>query len=693
MDVPPLDELVRTAQTIVKAAIKAELLHTLSQKSVRRQVEERLGLDTGALDDKEYKAPLNEAIQIAIAEPDSGPDEDTKPSARRKSKASSAHSPPKKRKPEDAFEDNNESEVEEDVKPSKKSMKPSSSSTMKKPAKRKGRTVESDEDMDIDDEPRSTKALGSRSKPQPKASTSRAAANPKRARVDEDGEDEAMEIEVENDDADFEASEEEEKPKSKRAKVASGKDKAASKKSAPKPPAVRRKSSSAQQTYKTPENVPTSDMEQEDERASPPPKVVAKAASVPAARAKKNAILSDDEDSANEREHTPKPSPKKAKIPTPKKKALETKAEESGSELSELIDEPVKPKRKSKASESKSKKEKAPATKKKAAKAKDADLSKDEKEIKRLKVWAKLFADLNERQQISELKKMLSDLGMTGKLSMEKARQIKEKREFEQELKDVVEFEQKVLKRGKGSSKESDEEGDKSDEDGEKPVPLRRGLRADRITHVFSFNPHHTVRLSATLYTLCTPIFHVSYPYSVYRGLYTDRVKIIRQQPNPATQGIVVEQWIRLILTYARHRKLFTLRVDDAEEKGSDWDEILRNERINRPVKSSYLSDIISTMVTKNVAAYEPSKQTRSVLVYWRQPEEWAEVLHDWANSTGQMNTIMTFYEITDPPIESPLTGIPIPLLRKAIAILVKGNRAQTIAISDGEGVRFFPAK
>jgi ESCRT-II complex subunit VPS25 len=57
------------------------------------------------------------------------------------------------------------------------------------------------------------------------------------------------------------------------------------------------------------------------------------------------------------------------------------------------------------------------------------------------------------------------------------------------------------------------------------------------------------------------------------------------------------------------------------------------------------------------------------------------------------MNTIMTFYEITDPPVESSLTGIPIPLLRKAIAILVKSNRAQTIAISDGEGVRFFPAK
>lgn len=49
----------------------------------------------------------------------------------------------------------------------------------------------------------------------------------------------------------------------------------------------------------------------------------------------------------------------------------------------------------------------------------------------------------------------------------------------------------------------------------------------------------------------------------------------------------------------------------------------------------------------------------------------------------------MTFYDITDPPIESALTNIPVPLLRKAIAILGKTGRSQMISITDGEGVRF----
>jgi ESCRT-II complex subunit VPS25 len=111
-------------------------------------------------------------------------------------------------------------------------------------------------------------------------------------------------------------------------------------------------------------------------------------------------------------------------------------------------------------------------------------------------------------------------------------------------------------------------------------------------------------------------------------------------------------------------------------------------------------------MVERNVAVYDPSKQTRSVLLYWRLPEEWAQVLHGWvsiferiwiseevfhavkATSTGQLNTILTFYDITDPQVQSPLSGIPIPLLRKAISILSRMGRAQLIGAADGEGVR-----
>ncbi|CCM02671.1 uncharacterized protein FIBRA_04776 [Fibroporia radiculosa] len=160
-------------------------------------------------------------------------------------------------------------------------------------------------------------------------------------------------------------------------------------------------------------------------------------------------------------------------------------------------------------------------------------------------------------------------------------------------------------------------------------------------------------------------------------------------QPNAATQATFTKHWTRLILFYARHRRLFYLRVEDAETTGGDWDEILRNSRINRRIHPPHLSFLLGELVSQHLAVYEPPKQTRTVLLYWRLPEEWAEVLHDWAASTGQMNTILTFYEIAEPPVPSPLSGIPPTLLRAAINILIKQSRAQIIAISDGEGVRF----
>lgn len=130
----------------------------------------------------------------------------------------------------------------------------------------------------------------------------------------------------------------------------------------------------------------------------------------------------------------------------------------------------------------------------------------------------------------------------------------------------------------------------------------------------------------------------------------------------------------------------------DAEVPGRDWDEILCNERINRRITPSYLASLMAVMVAKNVAVYELSRQTHAVLLSWRLSEEWADLLHSSATATSQLNTILTFYEMSDPPILSPLSGIPISLLRQAITILSRSNLAQIIGVADGEGVRFFAA-
>jgi len=163
------------------------------------------------------------------------------------------------------------------------------------------------------------------------------------------------------------------------------------------------------------------------------------------------------------------------------------------------------------------------------------------------------------------------------------------------------------------------------------------------------------------------------------------------QQRNPTIIADQISHWTRIILSYARHRRLFVLRIQDADlREDNQWSEIFWNPRIKRVMKPRHLETLIESMVNAGEAAYEPPRQTSSVLIFWRTPEEWAELLHEWATNTGHLNTILTFYEIIEPEVPSQFTDMPLPLLRKALNTLTKTGRAQIIERAEGGGVRFF---
>ena len=134
----------------------------------------------------------------------------------------------------------------------------------------------------------------------------------------------------------------------------------------------------------------------------------------------------------------------------------QTKDEPSESELSSLIDEPPPPtkKRRKKSSSPKpSKPSKSKSKPTKSAKSVSAEPSSGSQteEIKRLqdwlikcgirKVWAKELAlYTTPREKIAHLKDMLKEVGMDGRYSIQKARQIKEARELAADLEAVKDF-------------------------------------------------------------------------------------------------------------------------------------------------------------------------------------------------------------------------------------------------------------
>ncbi|KAJ6508985.1 hypothetical protein C8R45DRAFT_969504 [Mycena sanguinolenta] len=238
--------------------------------------------------------------------------------------------------------------------------------------------------------------------------------------------------------------------------------------------------------FKSLETVPTSDIEPEDpevndtadtstELEKPPADPSGEAAKtrVPPAKLKENRALSP-------KRPTSKPNSSVAKSKAGPSTAS-PEAPDSESELSVLDDEP--PKKKSKTTKSKNKND----DKSKSSKGKKAtgSLSKDEETIKRLKSlvlacgvrrqWAKVFKDVDSpSQQIRMLKEILADLGMSGRMSLEQAKAIKEKRELAQELEDVQSF-AAAATRSKASkaSQEKDEE-----ESEEEELPEKRKTNA-----------------------------------------------------------------------------------------------------------------------------------------------------------------------------------------------------------------------
>ena len=77
--------------------------------------------------------------------------------------------------------------------------------------------------------------------------------------------------------------------------------------------------------------------------------------------------------------------------------------------------------------------------------------------------------------------------------------------------------------------------------------------------------------------------------------------------------------------------------------------------------------------------------------VYWRSLSDWAQAAYAYAESTAQLNTPLTYYELVQGEYShlSELHEMPVELLKLAVSLLVKQNKAVIIKTSQGEGVKF----
>lgn len=194
-------------------------------------------------------------------------------------------------------------------------------------------------------------------------------------------------------------------------------------------------------------------------------------------------VESDTEPEVKSKKSTKTGKPTKATASKKKVKAAADESDEpsgaanaSESEMSVVLDEEPKPKKKRKTKESEAKPKKPKASKPKAS----AEDDPDQAEIKRLQQWLVrcgirkawgiyLKPYETPKAKIKHLKEMLAEIGMTGRYSQEKAREIKEARELAADIEAVQEGEQRW---GTGGKQSEDED------DGQSRGRLVRGARA-----------------------------------------------------------------------------------------------------------------------------------------------------------------------------------------------------------------------
>ncbi|KAH6605708.1 vacuolar -sorting-associated [Trichoderma cornu-damae] len=223
------------------------------------------------------------------------------------------------------------------------------------------------------------------------------------------------------------------------------------------------------------------------------------------------------------------------------------------------------------------------------------------------------------------------------------------------------------------------------------------------------------------------------------------------RQTNLTIHHAQLTKWSALILSYARHHRVFRLALSAAADS-----DLFFNRKIDRRLSPPDIREVIDFMRKDGRAEYLRSDSGGAdgsssaaaaaaaataaitatttaaaaaagdvVFVYWRKPEEWAALVEAFVEDTAQKGSVLTVYELTEgdntrgagmptmpPKAARPLRRNPGPamlrartganrgvtefhgmdnqVLMKALNILAKRGKAQIFGSEDSLGVKFF---
>ena len=160
-------------------------------------------------------------------------------------------------------------------------------------------------------------------------------------------------------------------------------------------------------------------------------------------------------------------------------------------------------------------------------------------------------------------------------------------------------------------------------------------------------------------------------------------------QPTLQTRQAQLRKWSFLIQKYCRHHRIFELSIIDALDSP-----LFHNPTLKKRLSLEDAKEVIDYMASHDGdgRAEWLSTEKASAWIWWRNPEEWANLIAAWVEETGQKGVVLTLYELVqgEATEKQEFYGLDSRVLQKSLTILVRKGKAQVFGTEDQQGVKFF---
>lgn len=118
-------------------------------------------------------------------------------------------------------------------------------------------------------------------------------------------------------------------------------------------------------------------------------------------------------------------------------------------------------------------------------------------------------------------------------------------------------------------------------------------------------------------------------------------------QPNTNTRHSQLQKWSVLIQSWCRHHRQYRLSLIEAVDTPLFHNAALRKRLDLREVRA-----VIDWMAKSEEEGGDGKRAEwidapKTVAwIWWKRPEEWADVIADWVEGTGQRGSVLTVYEL-----------------------------------------------